>query len=146
MKQNLKLALKNLTRQKRRSAVLALAIAFGFFVVTIIDGLVTGMVGNLEESITQISGGTVMIAGYEKTPPKSEDERSTLINIVRDKEYINNIVEKCNVDYPCPGIYLLHCKDRRLDVPADELQRTDHPECIRLHPGNRYAGMYAHRW
>ena len=86
MKQNLKLALKNLTRQKRRSAVLALAIAFGFFVVTIIDGLVTGMVGNLEESITQISGGTVMIAGYEKIPPKSEDERSTLINIVRDKE------------------------------------------------------------
>ena len=107
MKQNLKLALKNLTRQKRRSAVLALAIAFGFFVVTIIDGLVTGMVGNLEESITQISGGTVMIAGYEKIPPKSEDERSTLINIVRDKEYINKIVEKCNVDYRYCSKYTL---------------------------------------
>ena len=39
------LALKNLTRQKRRNAVLAIAIAFGFFVVTTVDGLVTGMDG-----------------------------------------------------------------------------------------------------
>ena len=42
------LALRNLTRNKRRNAILAVAIAFGFFVVTAIDGLTTGMVGNLE--------------------------------------------------------------------------------------------------
>ena len=38
MKGTLKLSVKNLTRQKRRNAILALAIAFGFLVVTFIDG------------------------------------------------------------------------------------------------------------
>ena len=47
MNKILKLSLRNLTRQKRRNAILAIAIAFGFFVVTTIDGLTTGMVGNI---------------------------------------------------------------------------------------------------
>ena len=58
MNKILKLSLRNLTRQKRRNAILAIAIAFGFFVVTTIDGLTTGMVGNLEEMfpVTHESG------------------------------------------------------------------------------------------
>ena len=42
-----KISSRNLTRQKRRNVILAVAIAFGFFVVTMIDGLTTGMVSNL---------------------------------------------------------------------------------------------------
>mgnify|MGYP003502787602 FL=1 len=53
-----KLALRNLTRQKRRNVILAIAIAFGFFVVTTIDGLISGMVGNLEDCITELTGGS----------------------------------------------------------------------------------------
>ena len=37
------LALRNLTRQKKRSFMLAGAVAFGFFVVTLIEGLVSGV-------------------------------------------------------------------------------------------------------
>ena len=59
------LALRNLTRNKRRNAILAVAIAFGFFVVTAIDGLTTGMVGNLENQITQLVGGNVVVQGLE---------------------------------------------------------------------------------
>ncbi|MCF0241411.1 MAG: ABC transporter permease, partial [Treponema sp.] len=51
-----KISSRNLTRQKRRNVILAVAIAFGFFVVTMIDGLTTGMVSNLEEQITQLVG------------------------------------------------------------------------------------------
>ena len=61
------LALRNLTRNKRRNAILAIAIAFGFFVVTAIDGLTTGMVGNLENQITQ--QGSVIWKKYEVFTP-----------------------------------------------------------------------------
>ncbi len=107
LKQTVMLALKNLTRQKRRNIVLALAIAFGFFVVTMINGLITGMIGNLEEGITQITGGTVLIAGNEKIPSENEDERDLLINIVRDRDYIKSVVEKCNIDYKYCSCYSL---------------------------------------
>ena len=53
MKEIITLALRNLTRQKRRSVILAIAIAFGFFVVTAIDGLASGAVENLRRQLTQ---------------------------------------------------------------------------------------------
>ena len=79
-----KLAFKNLTRQKKRNAILAIAIAFGFFVVTAIDGLTAGIVDNLENQIAQLVGGTVLIQGIEKIPPTEEGKKSQLISIIRD--------------------------------------------------------------
>lgn len=99
MKSTYKLAIKNLTRQKRRNAILAIAIAFGFFVVTMIDALTSGMVGNLENMVTSMTGGTVLIAGYEQLPASSEGEKPKLLGIVRDKDYIRNIVENNDIDY-----------------------------------------------
>ncbi|MCR4734360.1 MAG: ABC transporter permease [Treponema sp.] len=107
MNKILNLALRNLTRQKRRNIILAIAIAFGFFVVTVIDGFTTGMVGNLENMITQLTGGTVLIAGYEKLPPEEEGKKSTLVNIVRDREYIKNIVEENDIKYRYFSCYTL---------------------------------------
>ena len=99
MNATIKLAVKNLTRQKRRNAILAIAIAFGFFVVTAIDGLTSGMVGNLEDMITQMTGGTVLIAGYEQTPPTIEGGKPKVVGIVRDRDYIRNLVQNNNIDY-----------------------------------------------
>ncbi|MCQ2612691.1 MAG: ABC transporter permease [Treponemataceae bacterium] len=99
MNKTLHLALRNLTRQKRRNAILAIAIAFGFFVVTAIDGLTAGMVGNLEDMITQMTGGSVMIAGYEKIPSENGDGKDQLVHIVRDKSYIQKLVEDNDIDY-----------------------------------------------
>ena len=93
------LALRNLSRQKRRNAVLAIAIAFGFFVVTTIDGLITGMVGNLENTVTQLTGGTVLIKGTEKIPSEDENEKDRTVDIIRDRDYIMNLVSKNKVDY-----------------------------------------------
>jgi len=99
MNKILSLSVRNLSRQKRRNAILAIAIAFGFFVVTTIDGLVTGMVGNLEDQLTQLTGGTVLLQGLEWYPAESEGGKAYASAIVRDKNYIRNLVEKNNIDY-----------------------------------------------
>ena len=105
MNKILGLSLRNLSRQKRRNAILAIAIAFGFFVVTAIDGLTTGMVGNLEDQITQLTGGTVLIQGLEWNPAETEGGKPYVTNIVRDKNYIRNIVDTNKVDYKYVSCY-----------------------------------------
>ena len=99
MKGSINFSLKNLTRQKRRNAVLVAAIAFGFFVVTTIDGLTTGMVHNLENQITQLVGGNVIAEGLEWLPAETSDGKPKIVNIVRDRNYIKKVVEECNIKY-----------------------------------------------
>lgn len=99
MKKVLNFSLRNLTRQKRRNAILAVAIAFGFFVVTLIDGLTSGMVGNLENQITHMIGGSVILGGFEKTASEEEGGKDTVSQIIRDKDYIQNIVNDLKIDY-----------------------------------------------
>nr|MCR4579432.1 ABC transporter permease [Treponema sp.] len=93
------LALRNLTRNKRRNAILAIAIAFGFFVVTAIDGLTSGMVNNLEHQITQLVGGNVIAQGLEWLPAEEEGGKAKLVNIVRDRDYIKHVVDDCKIPY-----------------------------------------------
>lgn len=93
------LALRNLTRNKRRNAILAVAIAFGFFVVTAIDGLTTGMVGNLENQITQLVGGNVVVQGLEWLNSDTPGGKAKLVNIVRDRDYARKIVDELNINY-----------------------------------------------
>ncbi|MBO4532785.1 MAG: ABC transporter permease [Treponema sp.] len=99
MKGSINFSLKNLTRQKRRNAVLVAAIAFGFFVVTAIDGLTTGMVSNLEKQLTQLMGGNVIVEGLEWLPPETEDGKVQIVNIVRDRNYIKDLLDECKVKY-----------------------------------------------
>ena len=99
MKGSINFSLKNLTRQKRRNAVLVVAIAFGFFVVTAIDGLTTGLVGNLENQITQLVGGNVVCEGLEWIPPSTENGKVQLVNIVRDRNYVKDLVDELGIKY-----------------------------------------------
>ena len=99
MKSSINFSLKNLTRQKRRNAVLVAAIAFGFFVVTAIDGLTTGIVNNLENQITQLVGGNVIAQGLEWVNPSTPDGKVQLVNIVRDRDYIKNILDESKIPY-----------------------------------------------
>ena len=98
MNKILKLSLRNLTRQKRRNAILAIAIAFGFFVVTTIDGLTTGMVGNLEEMIIQMAGGTVLVAGFEKEEAV-DGQKAKYANIIRDRQFVRDLIDKSDIRY-----------------------------------------------
>ena len=105
MKEIIQLALRNLTRQKRRSAMLAVAIGFGFFVVTAIDGLATGALGNLENQLTQLIGGTVFIQGSERSPATDKNSKGKLITVIRDPVYIRSLLEKNNIKYSYASQY-----------------------------------------
>ncbi|MCK9169983.1 MAG: ABC transporter permease [Treponema sp.] len=105
MKEIIQLALRNLTRQKRRSIMLAFAIGFGFFVVTAIDGLASGAVRNLENQITQLVGGTVFIQGSERGPATDKNSKGKLITIIRDSEYVRSLLEKNNIKYSYASQY-----------------------------------------
>ncbi|MBP5753736.1 MAG: ABC transporter permease [Treponema sp.] len=102
-----KLSARNLTRSKRRSVILGIAIAFGFFIVTTIDGLVGGAVDNLEDMITQLVGGTVAVTGYEK-PADYNDPKSTkdkVINIIRDHDFLQEMTDSVGIDYKYTSRY-----------------------------------------
>lgn len=138
------LALRNLTRQKRRNAILAIAIAFGFFVVTTIDGLTTGMVGNLEEQITQLTGGTVLLQGLEQIPAEKEGAKPKLAAIVRDKEYIVNLVKNSNIKYRyfsqysmTSGQAIFEGKKSILQIYGYDLENSHLAESFQIVEGSR---------
>lgn len=144
MKGTLKLSVKNLTRQKRRNSILALAIAFGFLVVTFIDGFTSGMVENMENMITQIAGGTVLLAGYEKIPSSLPDGKAQLVNIVRDKEYVRNLVEKSNIKYKNISCYTLsggqlifNGKKSLTSIYGRDLNEKDFLESLQIVEGSK---------
>ena len=54
--------------------MLAGAIAFGFFIVTLIDGVVTGGMRNFEEQFAFLFGGNVIVERDNHTSPMSTKE------------------------------------------------------------------------
>ena len=144
MNKILSLTFRNLSRQKRRNFILALAIAFGFFVVTAIDGLTSGMVENLEEQITQLTGGSVLIKGYEKIPPSENNKKSTLLGIIRDKDYILNTVNSLNIDYKyysrysiASGQMIFEGKKSMIQVYGYDLQDSHLAESFSIVSGSK---------
>lgn len=92
------LAIKNLTRQKRRNVILVIAIAIGFFVVTFMDAFTSGIVENIENQITELFGGNVLIQGIEIVPSQDENGKDSVVAIVREGNYLQKLVENNNID------------------------------------------------
>ncbi len=71
----LKIAFRNLNRQKRRSVLLLLAVAFAFLVVSMIDGISRGAMKGMEHQLAKTFGGHIYVIGAEKSDDKKpEDE------------------------------------------------------------------------
>lgn len=68
----LRLALRNLFRQKRRSILLTLAIAFGILFVTLINGFTGSFIENVGENFSNILAGHIFIDGVEKSKSGKE--------------------------------------------------------------------------
>lgn len=62
-----RIALRNLTRQKKRTILLGGAIAFGIMIVTLINGFAGAFVSNVSENFAYLMAGHVFISGNEKT-------------------------------------------------------------------------------
>jgi putative ABC transport system permease protein len=82
------LALRNLSRQKRRTFLLGGAIAIGIFVVTMINGFAGSFVKNVSENFSHLLAGHIFLAGAEKSIggveyPRIADE-TPLIEAMRE--------------------------------------------------------------
>jgi len=76
--QTAKLALRNLTRQKKRTVLLGGAIAFGIMIVTVINGFAASFVRNVSENFANLAAGHVFVSGVEKSASGRE------YSIIRD--------------------------------------------------------------
>lgn len=77
------MAIRNLSRQKRRSILLGGAIAFGIMIVTVITSLAGGLVGNVAANVAHLFSGHVFIEGVEKS------QSGKNLEIIREDELIN---------------------------------------------------------
>ena len=94
----LKIAFRNLNRQKRRSMLLVIAIVFAFLIVTLIDGLSAGARKSLEYQIAKIIGGHVYVAGAEKAPDKAADDQADTYLSPESIALVKKILQEERID------------------------------------------------
>ena len=99
MKTTVLLALKNLTRQKRRSLMLALAISFGFFIVTAIDGIASGAMKNLVEHIVQMQGGNVIVQGLIHQTGEDGEIIKKYSFVIDEPEFLEQTFLNTDIEY-----------------------------------------------
>lgn len=77
--QSLRIAYRNVLRQGKRTALLGGAIAFGFFIFTLLNGFTAGLLDSVAENFADASGGHIYVAGSEVSDLGSE------ISVIRDR-------------------------------------------------------------
>lgn len=83
----LRIAFRNLSRQKKRSFLLGGAIAFGILIITLVNAFTAGFVDNVQENFSHFFAGHVFVAGYEKSPS------GRLISVIRDDRELIETIE-----------------------------------------------------
>ena len=83
----LRIAARNLMRQRKKTMLLAGAIAFGIMIVTIINGFAGSFVKNISDNFSYLMGGHVFVSGSEYTPSGKR------ISIIRDDSVIMQALE-----------------------------------------------------
>lgn len=84
----LKVAFRNISRQKKRSFLLAGAISFGMLVITLMNALTGGVVENIRVNFSHALGGHVFIMGQEFTPS------GQMIYKIRPDERLDQLLEE----------------------------------------------------
>lgn len=87
------LAMRNLSRQKRRSILLGSAIAFGILFITLINGFTGSFVTNVGENFSHLLAGHIFLEGVEK----SDSGRD--LYVIRDDKEIVQVIEDMNIPY-----------------------------------------------
>ena len=94
----LKIAFKNLNRQKRRSILLLIAVAFAFLVVVFMDGMTAGALKSMTGEIAKVVGGHVYIIGAQKAADKDEDDESRKTLTREETDMIDGIVKEMGIE------------------------------------------------
>lgn len=95
----LKVSGRNVWRQKKRSFLLAGAIAFGMFVITMINGLTGGVVGNIRVNFSHALGGHVFVSGSEYSEHgviiyRIADEAELLGAMAQHEAFIESVTKR----------------------------------------------------
>ncbi len=88
----IKIALRNLSREKKRSFLLGGAIAFGLLIITIVNCASAGAVKAISENITKIADGHIFIQGQNKLESGNE------VSSLADKEEILQIIDESGIN------------------------------------------------
>ncbi|MHB0897877.1 MAG: ABC transporter permease [Spirochaetales bacterium] len=88
-----RIALRNLSRQKKRTFLLGGAIAFGIMIVTLINGFAGAFIENVSENFAYLMAGHVFIQGAEKT------DSGKRISVIRDDSMIFKAVQDAGITY-----------------------------------------------
>ena len=78
MKQAFRIAVRNVLRQRKRTILLGGAVAFGFFVITLVDGFTGGIIATVQDNFSRALGGHLYLTG------SMVSERGSEINTIED--------------------------------------------------------------
>lgn len=85
---DVKIAFRNLARQKKRTMLLAAAIAFGIYIITMINGFAGSFIENVSENFSNMLAGHIFIEGVEKS------ESGKTLSLVRNDETLMRSIEE----------------------------------------------------
>ena len=88
-----RVAFRNLNRQKKRSFLLGGAIAFGVLIITLINGLAGGFIGNASDNFSHLLAGHIFVEGREKTPS------GRVVSVIRDDRVLLAALERSKLAY-----------------------------------------------
>jgi len=76
----LRIAFRNVSRQKKRSFLLGGAIAFGVLIITLVQSFTGGLVTAANARITELLGGHIYVSGQEVSPS------GRLVSVIREQQ------------------------------------------------------------
>jgi putative ABC transport system permease protein len=92
MYQSIRIATRNVARQLKRTLLLGGAVAFGFFVITLVDGFTGGIVAAVKDNFSHAFGGHLYLSGSVVSERGSEigvieDDKAVMeaLDAIRDK-------------------------------------------------------------
>ncbi|MBN1834975.1 MAG: ABC transporter permease, partial [Spirochaetales bacterium] len=88
-----RVAFRNLNRQKKRSFLLGGAIAFGVVIITVINGLTGGFIGNASDNFSHLLAGHIFVEGREKMPS------GRVVSVIRDDRALVAALEGSSLAY-----------------------------------------------
>ncbi len=88
----IKIAFRNITRQKKRSILLGSAVAFGVLIIILLNGFTIGLKETMKENFTSLMGGHVYVNGKEVLPS------GKIVHKIGDREVLNKALSSISSD------------------------------------------------
>ncbi len=89
----IKIALRNLSRQKRRSILLGSALAFGMLILVVVNGVTGGLVSSIQKNFADLIAGHI----YFMQAEKGDDGK--LLNLIKDDKALLEALKTLKLEY-----------------------------------------------